>query len=126
MGNNLAYLAPIVEDFINAGGEFVCLLAGHTHRDIVGRLYADNGSTTTDYSQLLFCIDTAKLSSAVGWSDSLREFGKKSQDCMNLVSIDRYSKTVTFYRIGCDTNRLGMTKQVMCWDYANCKMLYNR
>lgn len=126
MGNNLAYLAPIVEDFINAGGEFVCWLAGHTHRDIVGRLYADNGGSTSDYSQLLFCIDTAKLSSAVGWSDSLREFGKKSQDCMNLVSIDRYSKTVTFYRIGCDTNRLGMTKQVMCWDYANCKMLYNR
>lgn len=126
MGNNLAYLAPIVEDFINAGGEFVCWLAGHTHRDIVGRLYADNGGSTSDYSQLLFCIDTAKLSSAVGWSDSLREFGKKSQDCMNLVSIDRYSKTVTFYRIGCDTNRLGMTKQVMCWDYANCRMLYNK
>ncbi len=126
MGNNLAYLAPYVQDFIDDGGEFVCWLAGHTHRDVVGVLYADNGNTTTAYSQLLFCIDTAKLSSAAGWSDSLREFGKKSQDCMNLVSVDRYSKTVTFYRIGSDTNRLGMTKQVMCWDYANCKLLYNR
>lgn len=126
MGNNLANLAPIVQDFIEEGGEFVCWLAGHTHRDIVGTLYGMENDVRIEYSQLIFCVDTAKLSSAVGWSDSLREYGKKSQDCFNLVSIDRYSKTVTFYRIGCDVNRLGMTKQIMCWDYDNCKMLYNK
>lgn len=123
IGNNLAYLAPIVQDFIDNGGEFVCWLAGHTHRDCVGTLYGVENESVTNYDQLLFCIDTAKISSAVGWSDSVREFGKKSQDCMNIVSIDRYSKTITFYRIGCNQNRLGMTKQMMCWDYANCKML---
>lgn len=126
IGNELAYLAPIVQDFIDDGGEFVCWLAGHTHRDCVGTLYNVENNITTNYTQLMFCVDTAKISSAVGWSDSVREYGKKSQDCMNLVSIDRYSKTVTFYRIGCNLNRLGMTKQMICWDYANCKMLYNR
>ena len=124
IGNNLANLAPIVQNYIDNGGEFVCWLAGHTHRDIVGTVYSVVNDTRVEYSQLIFCVDTEKLSSAAGWSDSLREFGKKSQDCFNLVSIDRYSKTVTFYRIGCDTNRLGMKKQTLCWDYENCKMLY--
>ena len=126
VGNHLYYFATIVQDFIDGGGEFVCWLAGHTHRDYVGTLYANYDGVISDYSQLIFGTDTAKISSAVGWSDSVREFGKKSQDCANIVSVDRYSKTVTFYRIGCDQNRLGLTKRLLCWDYANCKMLNNK
>ena len=124
VGNHLYYFATQVQDFIDGGGEFVCWLAGHTHRDYVGTLYTVDNGVTTDYTQLIFGSDTAKISSASGWSDSLREFGKKSQDCANIVSVDRYSKTVTLYRIGSDLNRLGMTKRMMCWDYDNCKMLY--
>lgn len=84
--------ASSVDSFITGGGEFVCWLCGHTHKDSVGTIQGHQ-------NQVMIVIDT----SATGRSETsntYRKFYTRSQDLMNVISVDRNNTTIKVVRIG--------------------------
>ena len=80
-----------VDTFVNAGGEFITWICGHSHRDLFGVLKKYPNQT---------CITIDCASTNDYWNDSFRKRGTKSQDCFNIMSINRTSKTFSIYRVG--------------------------
>nr|DAI26896.1 MAG TPA: metallophosphatase domain protein [Caudoviricetes sp.] len=102
-----------IQKFIDKGGDFVCWLSGHTHRDYVYYL--------TDYpKQMGFTIDCATCSNGV--TDEERENGTKSQDCFNLIAFDTTRKLVKIARIGSDRDSLLRKKDTICINYQTKKI----
>lgn len=102
-----------IQKFIDKGGDFVCWLSGHTHRDYVYYL--------TDYpKQIGFTIDCAMCSNGV--TDEERENGTKSQDCFNLIAFDTTRKLVKIARIGSDRDSLLRKKDTFCINYQTKKI----
>lgn len=102
-----------IQKFIDQGGDFVCWLSGHTHRDYVYYL--------TDYpKQIGFTIDCAMCSNGV--TDEERENGTKSQDCFNLIAFDTTRKLVKIARIGSDRDSLLRKKDTICINYQTKKI----
>ena len=102
-----------IQKFIDKGGDFVCWLSGHTHRDYVYYL--------TDYpKQIGFTIDCATCSNGV--TDEERENGTKSQDCFNLIAFDTTRKLVKIARIGSDRDSLMRKKDTICINYQTKKI----
>ena len=102
-----------IQKFIDKGGDFVCWLSGHTHRDYVYYL--------TDYpKQIGFTIDCAMCSNGV--TDEERENGTKSQDCFNLIAFDTTRKLVKIARIGSDRDSLLRKKDTICINYQTKKI----
>ena len=102
-----------IQKFIDKGGDFVCWLSGHTHRDYVYYL--------TDYpKQIGFTIDCATCSNGV--TDEERENGTKSQDCFNLIAFDTTRKLVKIARIGSDRDSLLRKKDTFCINYQTKKI----
>lgn len=108
-----------IETFKQGGGEFICYFGGHTHCDIFRKLKG--------YNQLMFCTTNASCDDNVQHADgaNYRKNGTISQDCFNILSIDRTSKTLTIARIGMDTDRLGRHIGVTVYDYHNNNVVYN-
>lgn len=103
-----------VQKFIDNGGDFVCWLGGHTHRDYVYYL--------TNYpKQLGFNIDCATCSNGV--TDEERENGTKSQDSFNLMAFDTTRKLIKIARIGSDRDSLLRKKDTLCINY-HTKQVY--
>lgn len=105
-----------VDEFIQAGGEFVVWLGGHGHQDAVGRL-------PSYPNQIVFLGELAGINWS-GWGDSWREKGTKSQDCFTLISIDRFEKVVRFVRVGNDMDRYGRSKETMSYNYATAEVIF--
>lgn len=82
----------VVDDFVTAGGNFVCYITGHTHWDDVLK--------ATNYNQLCIVIDAASMATGNQWSDTMRTGGTKSQDCANLFVFDSASGVIKIIRIG--------------------------
>lgn len=102
-----------IQKFIDKGGDFVCWLSGHTHRDYVYYL--------TDYpKQMGFTIDCATCSNGV--TDEERENGTKSQDCFNLIAFDTTRKLIKIARIGSDRDSLLRKKDTICINYQTKKI----
>ena len=102
-----------IQKFIDKGGDFVCWLSGHAHRDYVYYL--------TDYpKQIGFTIDCAMCSNGV--TDEERENGTKSQDCFNLIAFDTTRKLIKIARIGSDRDSLLRKKDTICINYQTKKI----
>ena len=108
-----------VDDFIDAGGEFVCWLTGHGHQDYV--------LINQSKKQLSIAVTTANFDIVNAWSfgDDYREKDTRSQDAFNIVGIDTYSKNISVYRIGNDLSRLMQPRHRLCLDYANRKVIWS-
>ncbi len=78
-----------VEDFKTGGGNFICWLGGHCHKDFV---------TWIGGSQLCILVDCAYYNTADRDHTLSRE--DKSQDCFNLVAFDIVRKMVKLLRVG--------------------------
>ena len=102
-----------VQAFMDNGGDFVCYLAGHVHNDRI--LY------NADYpKQIFIMVDTADYGiNAEYYSDTARQYGEKSQDLFNLVSIDTYAKLIKIIRIGADKDCLMRRKKILTLNYSN-------
>lgn len=99
-----------VDEFVEAGGEFVCWLAGHTHADLV--------CVNSSYpSQLVLEIDTATPSKSSPYSDTARAIGTPTQDCFNVVGVDTRAKTIRIVRIGASENQHMQRKKALCLNY---------
>ena len=100
----------IVETFINNGGEFICYISGHTHRDKFGLL--------NNYpNQLQIVIDRAKADTL--WCDHVVVPKTKSSCLFNLISIDTTEKLIRLVRIGSNYDRYMRHIGELCYRYAD-------
>ena len=107
-----------VETFIDGGGDFVCWLGGHVHKD---RVWIHENT-----HQLCIGVTTASHEShQISYEDSERITGDKSQDSFNIVGIDTYTKHLTILKIGSDMTRTLAHKHHLCIDYANRTVVHN-
>ena len=114
-------VAPAFEDavnrFIQNGGEFICWMAGHLHRDVVqvknGQLLLDIGSAS--------CM-TANTRT---YSDLARSVGDATCDCFNVVTVDRDAKHLKIVRVGSDRNYAMEPRFAICFNYATATVVYD-
>ena len=103
--------------FTEAGGDFICYLAGHCHEDFI--------CCDPDFPrQILFLAPTASREKGIRQSDCDRVEGEKSQDAFNIMSFDRTTKLIKLIRVGADRDRYLRHRGVLCFDYANGKIVY--
>ena len=111
---NIADAVPAVATFINNGGELICWLVGHQHRDIIN---------IVDANQLVIAVDTAQYGSNSQNDECIKTIDTKSQDSFNIVSINVDYKTITLFRVGCNTDMFQREKQGICIDYNTRQVL---
>ena len=116
------YMKPmfltIVDEFINAGGRFICWLTGHQHRNSIGLL-------DEHPNQFLVCVSTASKSNAQSNFDSYdRGADEKSKDLFNLVVVDSVNKRLTIKRVGADVNYMGVKCDMLLYDYNTKQILH--
>lgn len=102
-----------VDDFINDGGEVICMLAGHNHRDHIGYL--------TNYPNVL-CI-TADKASVARTMDTERVTGENNATAFNAITFNATDKWIKIVRFGAEIDGQMRGKHVFCYDYANKKIV---
>lgn len=105
-----------VDSFMNAGGDFIAWICGHTHRDLFGVLEKYPNQT---------CIAIDCALTFDYWNDSFRRTGTKSQDCFNIMSINRSLNTFSIYRVGNNIDLQLRSKKCLVYNYATHKVISN-
>lgn len=100
-----------VQTFISNGGEFICWLSGHEHKDYVG--YA-----TSYTDQLVIGVALAQCGPRANYGVMDRVEGMKSQDLFNVVGFDTYNKQVRIMRVGADFDCFMRSKKTLCINYS--------
>lgn len=100
-----------VKAFIDGGGEFICWLTGHEHKDYIG--YA-----TSYPNQLVIGVSLAQCGPRASYGVMDRVEGMKSQDLFNMVGFDTYNKQVRILRVGADFDCFMRSKKSLCINYA--------
>ena len=100
----------IIQDFVEAGGEFICHIAGHAH--------IDRFLHSTAYPNQ-YCIVIDALGRYYGdqYSDTQRTDCTKSQDLANIIVFDTDSKTVKIMRVGASLDHYCRAKNCMTFRY---------
>jgi len=102
-----------VDAFIDAGGEVICMLSGHNHRDHIGYL--------TNYPNVL-CI-TADKASVARTIDTARITGEENATAFNIITFNTTDKLIKIVRIGAEVDGQMRGKHVFCYDYANKRII---
>ena len=100
-----------IDNFKEAGGEFVAWMCGHQHYDTFGEV------TVNGRKQVFLSFENAGCHNAHG--DGGRVEGTKSEDSFNFVTIDVHSKLVKVVRIGNNMSRFFKQRNYICYDYGN-------
>jgi hypothetical protein len=103
-----------VDDFITAGGEFVCWICGHLHYDVVGTVVAHP-------NQIFIAIGSANYSTFALDGYRLPQF--KSADLFNIFSVDVRNKRISVMRVGADTDNWMRPRHGMTIDYSNRQLV---
>lgn len=105
-----------VQAFINAGGEFICWMAGHMHQDWFVKI--------TDFpDQVIMLISTS--SDIMTYRDSVLIPGSNYTDRFNIFSIQPKKKHIRLYRIGLDFDKYGRHLGRLVYDYKNQEIIFN-
>ena len=116
---------PLVKAFIDAGGELVCWLTGHSHYDAISKTSEANGS------QINVCISLAnrfgsestdlyKQNSLIGLDfDDWKTF-----DLFNIMAVDTVYKTISLFRVGSNWDKMGRRVETCCIKYKTGEILY--
>lgn len=125
----LDHMAECVDEFQEKGGEFICWLGGHTHTDYCGVFdlpyqSKDGSKYIKPFPKQIYIIEGSSKQDVV-WQDCVKVPESRSQDLLNLLSIDVKSKLLVVYRIGADFDMFGRKKVSMTIDYANHSLLYS-
>lgn len=104
----------IIADFIDAGGQYICNLAGHRHNDHFG--YTARGVLNV----AIECAGPWWL-----WTDARRPAGTRAYDCFNVVGVDTNLGLLKLIRIGNNSDNYMRRKGVLCYDYINKKIIFN-
>lgn len=106
------WLDPVT-DFVNDGGEFICMLAGHNHSGHMG--------TLTNYPDIFcFVCDKAGINRTSGMA---RISGELNQNTVNIVTINATEKLFKIVRIGAEVDGKMRGKHVFCYDYGNAQII---
>ena len=93
-----------IETFISDGGEFICWLTGHLHRDRIGVL--------TDYpNQLVYVANNAGMKTT-GANDRGASYS------VTFVTIDPTNKMLKLARYGCNYDAYLRPKHTLCYNYS--------
>jgi len=101
-----------VDDFIDAGGNFIAWLHGHTHFKMFARV-------TPHQRQLDIAVGTAACPAYAWTYVESRMAGSKSADNFNIVGIDTYAKVIRIVKVGVDYDRFMRHTDTISYDYAN-------
>lgn len=93
--------ASAVNDFITAGGEFICWLTGHTHLDRIGKM-------TAYPNQFVINMNN----SGTKTSDSRGAYYSGT-----MVIVDRVNKLIKLIRVGCNYDAYLNPKNTLCYNY---------
>jgi hypothetical protein len=116
LGSMIVPYMDKVEIFAANGGEFICWVCGHMHKDAVG--------THSDYpNQMMVAVPATKIEESN--NEDKRIVGTKSQDCFNIISFDVTHKCVKVIRIGSDTDSCLRNRGTLCVNYLTKKILWN-
>ena len=85
-----------VDNFIDGGGDFVCWLCGHMHKDAIGKV---TGFT----NQLLVFVSTGNPNYNV--DVVARNTGTRLADLFNIFSFDGVANTIKIIRVGADYDK---------------------
>lgn len=96
-------------DFSAAGGEFICILAGHTHDDFIGH--------PGDFPNLVLLTVGSDNIHYTG-NSCARAANHVSEDLINIVNVDRNYKTISVVRIGADFSVTGQKRDCITVSYA--------
>ena len=107
-----------IDEFIDAGGTFLCFLAGHYHDDIIG-LVKD-----TTHPQLYIMADCA--ASNASSNNRAYKKGTRSQDSFNIISIDTNLKLIKMFKVGTQYDVYMRKKGVLCYNYETHQLIYNQ
>ena len=99
-----------IQSFINGGGEFVCHICGHTHCDCI--------TYNSDYPKQVFVTIACATMNSDTYSDFARTKGMISEDCINLISIDTYSKIFKITRLGANMDRYLRSRKTLTMSYG--------
>lgn len=99
-----------VQTFINAGGKFICWLAGHTHTDFV--------AYNTNYPDQVFIVVTS-LWNDLRTSDQARTAGTPSFIAANLIGFDTDRKLIKIARIGANYDYNLRPREILVYNYEN-------
>ena len=100
-------IAVAVDAFQAAGGEFVCYITGHYHRDMV--------NVVKDYpKQLVLSVASGGITPT---RDTTKVRGCRSNDDFQIVSINTYDKTIRLIKVGADRDYYSRKKGTACFGY---------
>lgn len=103
-----------VDNFIDAGGTFICWLGGHTHFDYIGLVPGHD-------RQMQIIADKAGEGDQYMKEDRTR--GTRNQDSFNLITFNPGKGILTVNRIGCDADAAGRSKKQFVYDYIGGRMV---
>lgn len=116
---------PLVKNFIDNGGKFVCWITGHSHYDAISKTSEEQGS------QINICVNRAGAYGSTStslWETNSRinvDFSDwKTFDCFNVMAIDTYYKYITLYRVGSNWDKMGRNIETCCIKYDTGEILY--
>ena len=102
-----------VDDFINGGGNFACILAGHNHDGHMG--------TMTNYPDIfVYVSDKASVSRVSG---AARITGEMNANAVSIVVINPVEKLFKIVKIGAQIDGKMRPQNVFCYDYENQKII---
>lgn len=104
----------IIADFKKEGGVHICHLAGHEHSDYFG---------FTEHGVLNVVVSCASAGTCMTDWKGVR--GTKTYDCFNVVAVDTNRNLLKLVRVGNNADHYLRRKRVLCWDYAEQKLIYN-
>lgn len=122
--SNVPYVG-IVKDFIDAGGELVCWITGHSHYDAVSRTSEAQGL------QVNVCVGNAGRfysTATVIWETNsmigVDPNDWKTFDLFNIMAVDTRYKTITLFRIGSNYDKMGRRIETTTIRYKVAEILY--
>lgn len=116
---------PIVTSFVNAGGELIGWICGHSHYDAITRTSAAQGSQ--------ICFKVANACRAYTQSNELYITNSrievvpddfKTQNLFNIIAIDTTYKTVSLFRVGSEWDKMGRHIVTACIKYTTGEVIY--
>ncbi len=115
-GNNLGNdFLPMLDAFIDAGGEFVSWICGHDHHDIIG--YASKAKN----KQLVVILECA--TDFNWWTDANHVRDTETAGCWTLFAIESITNVIKLTRFGNNYDHYLRHKGTLCYDYKNHKII---
>lgn len=102
-----------VQTFINSGGNFACILAGHNHSGHMGHM--------TNYPDIFVYV--ADKSSIARVSGTARNSGEINQNTVSIVTINPVEKLIKIVKIGAEVDGKMRGRHVFCYDYVNKRIV---